>query len=437
MQVTKEQIEPCTVALDIQIEPEIVSKAYERAYKDFGKFTNVPGFRPGKAPRAMLERYVNQEKLRERVMELVAAPAYREALQQENINPYLDPEVEFSDLADGQPWQFKALVPTAPQITLGDLKGISVERPVYQVTDEDVTQQIDSLRNEHARLEKVEGRGVQPEDVIIAEMKVTVEGEEPPTEPRRTLIRLGDNIPGFDDAVMGQQVDEERSFKLTYPEDYQDAEKAGKTADFEVRIASISRRVLPELTDEWVKGAMPFQTVEELKDAVRKAQEGRLKDLSDRVAESRIVEEIINRSTIAFPGAMTREEMQEEAEQLGQELQQRSLSYEQYLQMSGMTEEQHQARMAQTAEERVKTTLVLRELAKQENIEVAGEEMAEEFARIAATNNLSDEDARRLIRDERRRTAVANTVIRRKLRARLFEMAEVKDVETKPEGAAT
>jgi trigger factor len=437
MQVTKEQIEPCTVALDIQVEPEIVSKAYERAYKDFGKFTNVPGFRPGKAPRAMLERYVNQEKLRERVMELVAAPAYREALQQENINPYLDPEVEFSDLADGQPWQFKALVPTAPQITLGDLKGISVERPVYQVTDEDVTQQIDSLRNEHARLEKVEGRGVQPEDVIIAEMKVTVEGEEPPTEPRRTLIRLGDNIPGFDDAVMGQQVDEERSFKLTYPEDYQDAEKAGKTADFEVRIASISRRVLPELTDEWVKGAMPFQTVEELKDAVRKAQEGRLKDLSDRVAESRIVEEIINRSTIAFPGAMTREEMQEEAEQLGQELQQRSLSYEQYLQMSGMTEEQHQARMAQTAEERVKTTLVLRELAKQENIEVAGEEMAEEFARIAATNNLSDEDARRLIRDERRRTAVANTVIRRKLRARLFEMAEVKDVETKPEGAAT
>jgi trigger factor len=436
MQVTKEQVEPCTVALDIQVEPEIVSRAYERAYKDFGKFTNVPGFRPGKAPRAMLERYVNQEKLRERVMELVATPAYREALEQEKISPYLDPEVEFSDLADGQPWQFKALVPTAPQITLGDLKGISVERPVYQVTDEDVNQQIDSLRGEHARLEKVEGRGVEPEDVIIAEMKVTVEGEEPPAEPRRTLIRLGDNIPGFDEAVLGQQVDEERTFKLTYPEDYQDPEKAGKTADFEVKIASISRRVLPELTDEWVKGAMPFQTVEELKDTVRKAQEGRMKDLSDRIAEGRIVEEIIKRSTIEFPGAMTREEMQEEAEQLGRELQQRGLSYEQYLQMSGMTEEQHQARMAQTAEERVKTTLVLRELAKNENIEVTGDEMAEEFARIAATNSLSDEDTRRLIRDERRRTAVANTIIRRKLRARLFEMAEIKDVEAKPEGAA-
>src|SRR5438132_1215845 len=155
MAETKEQENPCTLILDIEIEPEEVSKAFDRAYREFSGFTNVPGFRPGKAPRPMLEKFVNQERLRERVMEILAGPAYRDELKSREITPYTDPEVEFGDLENGRPCQFKASVPLPPKVTLGDYSNISVERPVYKVTDEDVDREIDSIRNERARLEAV------------------------------------------------------------------------------------------------------------------------------------------------------------------------------------------------------------------------------------------------------------------------------------------
>src|SRR2546423_1074525 len=223
MQVTKSEIEPRTVSLDITVDAEIVQKGFDRAYREFSNFTNVPGFRPGKAPKPMLARYVNQERLRERVMEIVAGPAYREALKQEEITPYTDPDVEFSDLAEGQPWHFKAAVPLMPTVELGDYKTVEVERPVYTVDDEEVERQIEALREEYSKIQPVTARGVQDGDVVIAELAVTPEGAEP-VEPRRSLLRpgAGNNIPGFDDAVSGQMPDEERSFELAYPDDFQD-----------------------------------------------------------------------------------------------------------------------------------------------------------------------------------------------------------------------
>lgn len=433
MQVTKEQVEPCTVALDVQIEPETVDRAFDRAYREFGNFTNVPGFRPGKAPRKMLERYVNQERLRERVMELIAAPAYREALQQESITPYRDPEVEFSDLAQGQPWQFKAKVPTAPSVTLGDYSNIEVERPVYTVTDEDVNRQVESLRGEYARLEKVEDRGVEPDDILIAETTITPEGEEPSAEPRRSLIRMGDNVPGFDEAVMGMKPDEERTFTLTYPPDYQDAELAGKPAEFKVKLVSINKRVLPDLTDEWVANVTSFQSIDALKDNIRERSEQSLKDLSDRVAESRIVDELVKRAQIDFPSVLVQEEVESDLHELEHELENRRVSYEQYLQMSGKTEEQHQAELAQKAEARVRSLLVLRELAKQESIDVTDAEIDAEFDRLAETQEIAEGDLDRLRGQDRSRQRVANMVIQRKLRDYLFSHAKIKDVPAKRE----
>lgn len=432
MQVTKEQLDPCTVALNFTIEPDVVSRAFGQAYREFGQFTAVPGFRPGKAPRKMVERYVNQEKLRERVMEIVAGPAYRDALKQEEITPYSDPEVEFSDLADGQEWQFKAVVPTEPHVELGDYKAIEIERPVYTVGEEDVDRQIESLRGEHARMVKVEGRGVEPTDVVIADMSVTPEGQEP-AEPRRTLIRMGDNIPGFDEAVLGQQADEERKFTLTYPEDHQDPERAGKQADFEVKVSSINERVLPEVTDEWVAGVTAFKTVAELRDNLRKALEEQSKELSDRVAESRILEEMINRSKIEFPGVLVEQEMQDEAHELSHELEERKMSYEDYLRLTGQTEEQHRERLRQSAVDRVQSVLVLKELAKALDVQVTNDELAHEFARVVVENKLSEDEGRRLLRDDRRRAQVANIVIKRKLRDQLLNTVKIKDVEAQAE----
>jgi trigger factor len=429
MQVTKEQIDPCTVALDIQIEPEKVSSGFERAYREFSRYTSVPGFRPGKAPRKVLENFVNQERLRERVIEIVAGPAYQEALKQENIEPYagLDPEVDFADLADGEPWQFKAVVPTAPQVTLGKVEEITVERPVYEVTDEDIDRQLDTMRGEHSRVEKVEGRGVEPGDVVIAEMSEQLEGQ-PPAEPKRTLVRVGENIPGFDEQILGQSIGEERTFTLRYPEDHQNTERAGKEATFTVRVESINQRVLPEATDEWVKETTGLESLQALRDTIRRAQEDQVKDLADRIAEGKILDQLIANSEIHFPGVMVRDEMQLEVQQLERELERQGVTYEQYLQATKMTDDQHRAQLEKSAEDRVKGFLARRELAKRENIEATRDEIAQEFTRLAMESRWSEEDAKRFIRDDAHRQQVANTVILKKLRGRLLELAQVKDV---------
>ncbi len=431
MQVTKEQAEPCTVKLDIEVEPDRVNRAFDRAYREFSGFTTVPGFRPGKAPRKVLERYVNQERLRERVLELVAAPAYQEALKQEQITPYTEPDVEFGDIAEGQTWQFTARVPMPPKVTLGDYQTISVERPIYTVTDEDVDRQIEAMRSEHARLVPVTDRGVQDGDVMIAETLITAEGEEPDPEPRRSLIRIGNNIPGFDEAVMGQKIDEERTFELTYPEDYQDGKLAGKKATFDITVQSISRREVPELTDTWVKEATPFQTVDELKADVRAKLEESFKELSDRVTENRIIDELIKRSQIDFPPVMVREEMEVEAHNLGEQLKGR-MTYEQWLEANGLTEEQHQARMAADAEGRVRSVLVLRELARAEKLSPTDQETDQEFDRMAATSDASAEQVQAARTDRDRRAQVANVLVKRKLRDYLMAHAKIKDVPAEP-----
>ena len=433
MQVTKSEIEPRTVSLDITVDAETVQKGFDRAYREFSNFTNVPGFRPGKAPKAMLARYVNHERLRERVMELVAAPAYREALQQEEITPYTDPEVEFSDLAEGQEWQFKAAVPLSPTVELGDYKNVSVERPIYTVDEAEIDRQVEALREEYAKIQPVTGRGVQDGDVVIAELAVTPEGAEP-AEPRRSLLRpgAGKNIPGFDEAVRGQNPDEEREFDLTYPEDFQEPELAGKNAHFQVKVLTINERVLPEVTDEWAREIGPFQNVAELRADIQEKMSQGYKDLSARITESRILEEIIKGSKIEFPSAMVQMEMEEEARDLGQDLQKRGISYEAYLQQVGLTEDQHKERMAATAVQRVQTYLTLREIARAENMSITDPEIESELDALLGDAEVDEEEEERIRTSTAVQNRIANRLLQSRLRDFLFTTAKIKDVPAKP-----
>lgn len=426
MQVTTEKVGPCTIALDIHIEAEKVSRAFDRAYREFSRYTNVPGFRPGKAPRKVLERFVNLERLRERVMDLIATPAFQEAVEQESIIPFREPEVEFADLAEGQPWQFKATVATAPQVTLGDYSsGITVERPAFSVTDEDVQQGIETLRSEHARLRKVEERGVQKNDVVIAEMAIALVGEEADAESRRTLIHVGDNIPGFDDAILGQMPEEERTFTLTFPEDYQDPERAGKEATFTLKVVTINERILPELTDEWVKSVTPHQTVDELRAEIRKDLEDSRQNLADSIVRSRIIHQLIQRSTLEYPEVLVQEEIDYEMSRLHDQLAKSRMDYERYLAVSNLTEEQHKAQIAEQAEHNVRARLVLRELARKEGITVSDAEIDAEFDRLFEG---SDVDMEELKSKPSNRERVAGAILERKLNDCLMQIARITDV---------
>ncbi|MCC6728675.1 MAG: trigger factor [Chthonomonadales bacterium] len=427
MQVTRQQVEPCVVELGIEVDAETVGRAFGRAYREFAAFTHVPGFRPGKAPRKMVERYVNPEKLRERVTEILAAPAYASAIQQEDLTPHGDPNVEFSELEEGMPWTFKAWVPTEPKVVLGAEQAIEVNRPVYAVTDEMVDREVNGILDQHARLAAVTDRPVRPGDTLVADLTVVLEGQEP-GQPRRSLIRTGRNIPGFDEAITGQQIDEERTFQLTFPEDYPDAARAGRSATFTVRVVSINERVLPELTDEWAAANTPDPTAEQLRARIREGLDAQLKRLADDIVLNRIVQALDQRATVEYPSTMVGEQVEEDLGELGQELERRDMTYEQYLEATGLDEAQHREQLTERAQVSTRTRLLLRELARARGLSVSAEEVDEAMAGPAPDEETSLVGDRRLRAERRRRAEVANMLLQRKLQDLLLSMATITEV---------
>ena len=434
MQVTKTETDTRTYQLDIEVDASTVSKAFGRAYKDFSRFTRVPGFRPGHAPRKVLERYVDHERLRRYVMESLAADAYAEAIKSEGLDPYGEPDIVPGDLVDGEPWRFQVTVADQPRVELGDYSDLSVERPIVPVTDEDVERAIDSIRQDRAELRSVQGRAVQPDDVLIVDMSITPEGE-PPGEVGRSIVRLHQAIPGFAEAVTGQMIDETREFTLTFPPDYSDPQRAGVTARFSVTVASISERVLPEVTDEWVKTISPHDTVEGWKAAIREDLESRMRAMADDHAMNQIVKQLVERSTVEYAPAMLHEEVERDLQSLAADLSRNGTSYEQYLSMVNMSREEHQARLEAEADATIRTRLVLRAFAAKEGIVIKSEEIEARYSEIQASANAAGIRLAGSERDQRNR--LANRILMDRLRERLMSLAQITDVPLAPgaEGA--
>lgn len=429
MQVTKVQIEPCTIGLQIEVEIEKVKAAFDKAYKDFSKVTSIPGFRPGKAPRSILEKQINQEKLQEHVTELIAVPAFREAVAQENIEVYGEPEVDFpEEILETEPYKFSVKISTPPVVNLGDLTILEVERPIYTVNDEDVNASIEALRNEHARLEKVENRAVEEGDVLIAETSVKLEEDDTEVEPRKSLVRMGDNIPGFDEAIIGMNIGEEREFSLPYPEDFQEPEKAGKNAHFTIKVDSINKHILPELNDLWVSSVTPAKSVLELRMLVRESLETKAKSDIDELTEARIVDALVNSSTTEFSSLMVETDVDNQMQQLMHELSHREMTYDDYLSASKLSKIEHQEKLEENSERRVKTMLVMRELALQKNVEVSQQEIINEMIQYAGERQMGEEDIRKFSREESNVNHIANRVIQSKLREILFDAAKITEV---------
>jgi trigger factor len=430
MQVTAEQTSPCTIVLDINVDEQQVAQTFDSTYKEFSRHVNVPGFRPGKAPRNLVERYVNKERVQQQALEQLVRECYFKAIEEEGITPYRSPEIQPADLVDKQPFSFKAIVPLEPQITLGEYTGLTVEKPVFKVTDAIIEKRIDGLREERARLDRITDRGIQAGDIVIAEKQEIVAGDESEPPPaKRQLIQMGQNIPGFDEAILGMMPGEERTFELSYPEDYTDEDKRGQTATFTVKVSSISGKKLPELNDEFAKAVASVETVEELRAAVREGMTAEAEQLGGQLAEQRLFAEILGRSSIYFPDVLIREEVEDNLRQLAQELRQRNLTYAQFLESRRQTAEQHQTELAQQAEYQIRTLLALREISIQEELQATNEQIDAELDRLLAVGTITEEQYDEYKPDQRRRLQVANALIQQRLHDFLFAHNTINDVE--------
>lgn len=430
MQVTAEQTDPCTVVLSIEVDEQQVSRAFDSAYRDFGRYANVPGFRPGKAPRALVERVVDTERVRRHALEKIVRDTYPKAIEEESLTPFRDPEIDAGDLEDKKPYTYKANVPLEPQVTLGEYTGLTVEKPIFTVTDEMVEQRITALREERAKLDRVTDRGVQAGDMLIVENQIKIEGEEGDDTPvRRQLVQMGQNVPGYDEAVTGMLPDEERTFEITYPDDYAEEDKRGKKATFTVSLKSISAKKLPELTDEFAMQVAGTENVEEFKELVKTRLESDAVRLSNEIAEERLLNAILENSEVHFPEVLVRDEVRDKLNQLGYQLQNNKMTYQQFLLQNGVTAEQHQGGLYNEAYQQIRILLALRDISIQEGLQASNEDVDAEFDRMVGAGALTPEQDEEYRQDARRRLQVANALIQTRLHEFLFANNTLNEVE--------
>lgn len=382
-----EKLEKNMAKLTIEASAEELSKAIEKAYqKNKGKMS-IPGFRKGKVPKQMLEKMYGAEIFYEDAANILIPDAYEKALEEEKeLEIVSQPKIDVVQLEKGKPFIFTAEVALKPEVSLGKYKGVSVEKMDTEATDEEIMDEINKERENNARTISVENRPVQDGDMTVIDFEgftdgVAFDGGKGENYP----LTIGSNsfIPGFESQLIGAKLNEEMEVNVTFPEEYQAEELAGKPALFKVTVKEIKEKELPELDDEFASEVSEFDTLEEYKADVKKNIGERKEKEAKNKKEDAVIEAIIEDSKMDIPEPMLTTQTRQMAEDYAQRLQQQGLSLEQYFQFTGMTGEKFLEQMKPAAEKRIQSRLVLEAIVKAEDIKVTDEEYEAELAKMA------------------------------------------------------
>lgn len=433
VQVQQEQIDHCRVALTIDVPPEEIEKAVESVFNQFAKRTSVPGFRPGKAPRHLMKRYIDEGRVREVALDQALTNAYRDALRQTGVEPYreAEPDVELpeEDLDPAKGFSFKATVALQPHVHMGSLDDLSVRRVVTKFTDEDVTREIDRYREAAVTYEQSEEPAADG-DRIRTTVEISVDGEPVPdlsfAEP--TLIQVGANLPGLDEGLIGLKAGDENTFEFTLPEDFVDEARRGQTATARVQISEVLKRTVPEADDEFAKKA-GFETLEALRARVREMLEAQANALADQEVRDELVREVVRRCTVHFPDEMVEREVSDRMASLIQALERRSLTLDDYLRAEKKDLAEFQTELREEATASLTNTLVLLEIARENKVALTERDVEEEIKARAESENVKLSQMRRVLNDTGEITALRNRVFFRKLTDFLQEKAQIREVE--------
>jgi len=411
--------------MTVEVDDQQMEQAKDKAYREYAKYVNVPGFRPGKAPRQVLEKMLDADTVKERARELVIGIAYPEALKQSEIVPFDQGTVsEITDEAD-KPFAFKATVPLRPEVELGDYAELTARRPVISVSDEDVQNEVDQILRSQGRLQPVQEPAAD-EDVVFTDMDTAADGE-PIGSTRAATFQVGQNMPEIDEALRGAQAGDTREADVTYPEDFADKAMAGKTVHFTFRVNHVLRRHIPELTDEWVTENTSAENVDALRTAIREGLERAAERAAEQEVRRQLLEEVASRSQVHFPSALVDQEVADDLRRLKETLEERGNDIERYLEQQGQTITELQDEMALAAKQRIRNGLVMGRIAQVEDLGLKKEELNAEINRIAEENDLKPSEVRRRLKDEGQMPAVEERLLQDKLFNFLKERATITD----------
>ena len=411
-----EKKENNVVVLTIDVSPESFADALQRSFKkNAGRFS-VPGFRKGKAPMHIVTKYYGEGVLYDDAIDFAANPAYLAAIAEHGITPVSRPDLDIQSISRDEGMKVTVQVTVKPEVELGQYIGVEAVMPEYPVTDADVERDLSRTQERNARLVPVEGRGIETGDTANIDYEGLKDGVafEGGTGASYDL-KIGSNtfIPGFEDALIGKTAGDEFELPITFPEDYGHAELAGSAVVFNVKVNEVKFREMPVLDDEFAKDVSEFDTLEEYKASIRTKLEENAASRAKGAFEDNVVKAVVANATIDVPAAMIDSEVDQMVNEQSQQMRYQGFELEQYLGYIGQTIDSFRDQLRDSAETRVRTSLVLEAIAAKEDIQASEEEIDEEIGRMAQLYGMTKEDLKSRIAPGEN-SFVAESVVRNK-----------------------
>lgn len=430
MRSTVEPVEPTKVKINVVVEPDELGPAIERTARRLGREVKVPGFRKGKVPRQVLEARIGREALIAEAIEHEAVPEfYAKAVEEHGVEPLSRAKVEPPDYQDGEPLEFSATVEVKPEIDLPDYRGIEVERPALEVTDEHVDTQLDQLRERFAQLEVI-GRPLAKGDYAQIDLRATRHSDEIPELTRTDFlyeVGSGTVVPELDEQLEGARKGDILKFNATLPESAGE-QLGGQEVTFTVLVKEAKAKVLPKLDDDFAQEASEFDTLDELRSHLHERLDESAEAQTRSEVETRVLGNYLDQIEVPLPESMVNDELQYRARRLVQQLNLMGISLDQYLQGVETTQEQLEADLRAQSERAVKAQLVLEAVAAAEGMEATDEEVEAEIQRQAQRLGRDAEDVRKAI-GQGRAGVIHGDILRSKALAFLVEHVDLRATE--------
>ena len=436
MSVKVENLEHNMAKLTIEVSAEELEKALNTAYNKQKRQISVPGFRKGKVPRAMIEKMYGAEIFYEDAANELMQQTYPSAIDESGVDIVSRPTVDVVQIEKGKPFIYTAEVATRPEVTLGKYMGVTVTKIDTSVTEDEVEAELENQRNTNARTVTVTDRPVKEGDTAVIDFEGFVDGvafaggkgENHPLE-----IGSHSFIDTFEDQLVGKNVGDEVEVNVTFPEQYQAADLAGKPAVFKVKINEIKAKELPELNDEFAQDVAGVDTLAEYKEELKKNLTEKKENEAKKTKEDEAIQKIIDKSKMDLPKAMIDTQCETMVNEFAQRIAQSGLSMDQYLQFSGMTVDQLKEQVRPEAETRIKSSLVLEQIAKEENIEVSDEDINAEIEKMAKAYGMEADKLKEYMGDSEKESMKRDLAITKAVDLIMENVKERAKAKTKKE----
>lgn len=429
MQVTREDLNPCTVKLSVVATPDQVSGGFDKAYRSFAKQLRVPGFRPGHAPKAMVAQLVHPDEILNAAAEQIVKATLNKVLQDEKIRPHDSPAVELKEISeDEKKCEYVAKIPLEPIVKLGDYKGVEIQRPKLEVSDDEVDQQIEELRKRAGKREAVTDRGITDGDIAVVNVKV--EGEE--GDGRNFMTVAGKTFKKMDETIAGMKVEEMKKVELTFPKDFQEAEWAGKKKKVQITIRSVNSVVMPELDDEFAKtlGSKELKSkgLTELKDKIKQNILKAKEMVGQEYVNEALLEKIVGASEVHVPDTMweavANQRLREEAETARKD----GKSLEQVAEEHGMKLEEYVEKWQAEAKTQVQRAVIANTIFKNEKMKLENSDLSESLNEMAMEYGVHPGQLFEVMKKNRNFTELEVRAVYRKVMNFLHSSAKVVEV---------